>query len=178
MPDPIRMPVDVSGWVEASLARPTAAFLHHELFWDQGFIVKLFDGPTPDQRSDFHINTSPEFFYQLRGDMFCRLREHGRVVDVTVKPGEMFVIPALVPHLNRRAPGSLGLVIHQQRQPGAKDAVAWYCDECGHQLHRVDYDFEDLLAQLPPLVRAFLADDDKRTCGRCGWVMPPGRGRM
>lgn len=171
-------PVDVLAWIRMSRDRSSDQILNHDTFWNSELIVKMFDGPTPADRSDFHINTSPEFFYQFEGDMFCRMLQDGEFKDYNVGPGEMFVIPPLVPHLNRRLKGSIGLVIHTQRAPSALDAVAWYCESCGNQLHRIDYLFKDLLEQLPPLVRGFLADEHKRTCTRCGWKMPAEQGRM
>ena len=170
--------VDVLRWVEASKERRSDQLLNHDTCWNRELIVKLFDGPTPPDRSDFHINTSPELFYQFEGDVFCRLLRDGKFEDHTIGTGQMFYIPPLVPHLNRRPPGSIGLAVHTERAPGALEAVAWYCESCGHQLHRIDYLFKDLLEQLPPLVRAFLADEDKRTCARCGWKMPANQGRM
>lgn len=177
MSDEIR-PVDLLAWIRMSKERNSDQLLNHDTFWNRELIVKMFDGPTPPDRSDFHINTSPELFYQFEGEMYVRMLERGEFRDHTVGPGQMFYIPPLVPHLNRRPRGSIGLAIHQQRAPGALDAVAWYCESCGEQLHRIDYLFKDLLEQLPPLVRAFLADEDKRTCGRCGWQMPSDQGRM
>jgi 3-hydroxyanthranilate 3,4-dioxygenase len=170
--------IDVLQWIKDSQKRQTDKILNHDTFWNRELIVKMFDGPTPVGRSDFHINTSPELFYQFEGDMFCRLLQDGKFQDHTVGPGQLFYIPPLVPHLNARRQGSIGLAIHQQRSPGALDAVAWYCESCGNQLYRADYLFKDLLEQLPPLVRAFLADEEKRTCGSCGWKMPADQGRM
>jgi 3-hydroxyanthranilate 3,4-dioxygenase len=177
MADEIRA-VDALAWIRMSRDRKSDQILNHDTFWNRELIVKMFDGPTPPDRSDFHINTSPEFFYQFEGEMFCRMLQNGEFKDYTVGPGEMFFIPPLVPHLNRRHQGSIGLAIHTQRAPGALDAVAWYCESCGNQLHRIDYLFKDLLEQLPPLVRGFLADETKRTCTRCGWKMPAEQGRM
>ena len=131
--------VDVAGWVAESVARKGKALMSNEMIWNDGFMVTLFDGPTPPERCDFHINTSPEFFYQLRGDMHCRTLEGGRFQDCVVREGEMFLVPALVPHLNSRVEGSIGLVIHQTRAPGAEEAIVWYCERCCHQLHREDY---------------------------------------
>ena len=169
---------DVLAWMRGSRERGSERFLDHETLWNRELIVKLFDGPTPEDRSDFHINTSPELFYQFEGVMFCRLLQDGKFSDHTVGPGQIFYIPPLVPHLNRRPRGSIGLAIHQARAEGALDAVAWYCEHCGDQLHRIDYLFKDLLGQLPPLVRSFLDDEKKRTCKHCGWIMPAEQGRM
>lgn len=170
--------LDVRRWVEEHqrlLPRPT---MSHERVWNDGFLVMLFDGPTARERSDFHINASPEFFYQMVGEMTCRVLEDGRFVDYTVQEGAMFLLPPGVPHLNRRGDRSIGLVVHQQRPPGAMDAIVWYCESCGNQLHRVDYVFEELKSQLTTFVTAFLADEDLRTCRACGTVMPADRGAM
>src|SRR5690606_4788613 len=104
--------------------------------------------------------------------------EHGAFVDYTVKEGEMFLLPAKVPHLNQRDAGSLGIVVHQERLPGPKDAIVWYCEQCATHLYRADYVFEDLRAQLPVLIRTFLADETLRTGKSCGFVMPADLGFM
>lgn len=169
---------DVLKWVEENRFRTDKPLMSHERVWCDGLLVMLFDGPTPKDRCDFHINTSPEFFYQLAGEMQCRVIEDARFRDLTVREGEMFMLPANVPHLNSRGQSSLGIVIHQTRQPGAKDAIVWYCERCCHPLFRVDYSFADLQAQLPVFVRKFLADESLRTCDDCGTVMPADRGYM
>jgi 3-hydroxyanthranilate 3,4-dioxygenase len=170
--------IDARRWVEEHRLLLPRTLMSHDRVWNDGFLVMLFDGPTAKERSDFHINSSPEFFYQFVGEMFCRVLEEGRFVDYTVHEGEMFLLPPRVPHLNRRGDQSIGLVVHQQRPPGAMDAIAWYCEACGNQLHRVDYVFEELKSQLTTFVSAFLADERLRTCSRCGTVMPSDRGAM
>ncbi|HTV19447.1 MAG TPA: hypothetical protein VMG12_12265 [Polyangiaceae bacterium] len=169
---PLR-PVDVEGWVRRSMAGGMPKpLLNFEQFWDGELLVRLFDGPTPKGRRDFHINTSAEFFYQLEGSMTCTLVEDGEFNTVTCQKGEMYWIPPLVPHLNQREAGSIGLVIHTQRAPGALHGMAWYCDRCGAQVHRVDYAYErELRDLLAPKLREFAADDQARTCKRCGTVM-------
>lgn len=175
-------PRSLSAWVEASRAARAAGvelpMMHHERVVDDALMVMFFDGATPPERSDFHINSSPEFFYQIDGDMRCRVLEAGGFRDVIVGPGEIFYLPPLVPHLNTRVAGSIGLVIHQRRPPGVTDAIVWYCQVCAHQLHRVDYLFTDLRAQLKAHISAFLADETLRTCDRCGALMPADLGRM
>jgi len=171
---------DVLRWVEEHRSLQDRPLMSHERVWHgtDGFLVMLFDGPTPPERCDFHVNSSPEWFFQLVGQMHCRVLEQDKFRDITVGEGEMFLLPPLVPHLNVRERGSLGIVIHQTRAPGAKDSIVWYCEGCCHPLHRVDYLFEDLQAQLPVFIRSFLSDEQLRTCSRCGWVLPAHRGQM
>jgi 3-hydroxyanthranilate 3,4-dioxygenase len=170
--------VSLLKWVEEHRSLVGRPIMSHEMIWRDDFIVMLFDGPTPPNRSDFHINTSPEFFYQMQGEMDCRVLENGAFSNITVGEGEMFFLPANVPHLNSRKEHSLGLVIHQKRMLGAKDSIVWYCERCCHQLYRADYVFEDLKAQLQEHIRRFLGDEALRTCSECGTVMPAERGYM
>ncbi len=170
--------VDVTRWVDERRTLGDRPVMSHDRVWHNGFLVMLFDGPTPKDRSDFHINTSPEFFYQLVGDMNCRVLENGEFKDFVVGEGQMFLLPALVPHLNTREQGSLGIVVHQAREQGAFDAIVWYCERCKTPLHRIDYQLDDLREQLQIHIRSFLASAELRTCKVCGTQMSADRGRM
>ena len=173
-------PVDVAKWVRRSNAAGSDKPLYHfEQFLDGEFLIRLFDGPTAKNRRDFHINTRAEFFYQLQGDMSCTLIENNEFVTKTCREGEMFWIPPLVPHLNQREAGSIGLVIHTQRQPGGMESMAWYCDKCRCQVHRMDFAYEKELKELlAPRIREFAASDELRTCKRCHTVMSAELGFM
>lgn len=173
-------PVDVLGWLARSNAAGGAKpILNFEQFWDDAFLIRLFDGPTPKRRRDFHINSTAEFFYQVQGELTCTLLIDGDFVHKTCKQGEMFWIPPLVPHLNEREVGSVGLVIHGQRSVDAVDSMVWYCDGCGETVHRFDYAFEkDLKKLLGPRIREFLASEALRTCKRCGQTLPDDLGFM
>ena len=39
------------------------------------------------------VNETEEWFYQLKGDMLLRLVENGAIRDMTLKEGEMFLVP-------------------------------------------------------------------------------------
>ncbi|GHF70722.1 3-hydroxyanthranilate 3,4-dioxygenase [Streptomyces mashuensis] len=164
--------VDVTQWALDSAATGAKPVMHHELLWNGGLMVALFDGPSPPGRSDFHVNTSPELFYQVHGELLTRVREDGDFRDVLIRKGEMLLIPAEVPHLNLRPEGSVGLVIHRTRAAGAKEAIVWYCDQCGHELYREEYVHENVQHQLPALINAFHQHEERRTCRQCGTVKP------
>lgn len=170
---------DVQRWLAEGKIALDKPLMNHARVVDDRFIVMVFDGPTPPQRSDFHINTAAEFFYQFEGEMACRIRhDDGHFDDHVVGPGQLFYIPPGVPHRNRRESGSVGLVIHEQRADGALDTILWYCDGCGHELHRCAYAFTELQRNLRMHIDAFLSDEALRTCTQCGWVMPSGQGRL
>ena len=169
---------DVRAWIEQSVQGAPFPHMHHHTYYDGGLQVKLFNGATPDDRADFHINTVAEFFFQLKGETHVRTLERGRFRDVTIGEGQMYCVPPMIAHRNRRPQGSLGIVIHGPRAADALDSILWYCEACGHLLHRVDYRVVDSSTQVRQFVAEFLAEESRRTCPFCAAVMPSDWGRM
>ena len=124
----------------------------------------------PNNRHDFHYNETEEFFYQLEGDMILKVRDEGRVIDVPIRAGDIFLLPAKTPHSPQRPANTVGLVIEVKR-PGVKDAVYWYCEQCGQELYSTQYQFDQIGTELTPLIEAFHASEEMRTCNRCGAVL-------
>ncbi|MEM7284211.1 MAG: 3-hydroxyanthranilate 3,4-dioxygenase [Pseudomonadota bacterium] len=81
------------------------------LFEESGsFMIFVVGGP--NKRRDFHYNETEEFFYQLEGDMNLQIREaDGTRVDVPIKEGEIFLLPAKRLHSPQRTAGTVGLVV-------------------------------------------------------------------
>ena len=80
---------------------------------DGDFIVMIVGGP--NQRTDYHWDEGPEFFYQLEGEMVLKIQEDGMARDIPIKAGEMFYLPPRTPHSPQRLPDSIGLVIERKR---------------------------------------------------------------
>ncbi len=144
----------------------------NKMVWrDSEFLVMIVGGP--NCRKDFHIEEGEEFFYQIEGDIVVRIIEDGKVRDVEIKQGDIFLLPARVPHSPQRPAGSVGMVVERVRQVGELDHLRWYCEGCGEVLHNASFQLEDLGSQLKPIIEEFHADAAKRTCTRCGVVMEP-----
>ena len=125
----------------------------------------------PNRRRDFHYNETEEFFCQLQGDMNLQIREaDGSLVDVPIKEGEVFLLPAKVLHSPQRKANTVGLVVEVKR-PGTKDAVYWYCDDCGNELHKASYQFDQIGTELNPVLEAVHASEELRTCKTCGTLL-------
>ena len=84
----------------------------------------------PNVRKDYHYNETEEFFYQIKGDIVVRIQEDGKAIDVPIKEGEVFLLPAKVPHSPMRSEGSIGLVIECKRTAKERDGLMWFCDKC------------------------------------------------
>jgi 3-hydroxyanthranilate 3,4-dioxygenase len=167
----IKAPFNLRGWVEdhRALLRPPVG--NKLLFDDGGFIVMAVGGP--NARKDFHHDPGEELFFQLEGDILLKTVQDGRVTDVHIREGDLFLLPAEIPHSPQRPAGSVGLVVERRREPGELDGFSWYCENCGHCLYLERVAVQHLDTQLPGIFERFYADVRRRTCGICGAVMQP-----
>lgn len=120
-------PIILSTWVEehkASFRPPICNKLMHK----NDLSVMFVGGP--NSRTDFHIDESSEFFFQIRGNMNLPIIEQGKRKIVHIKEGQVFLLPSRVPHSPQRPEAdSLGLVIERKRLTESEfDALRWYTD--------------------------------------------------
>ncbi len=170
----ITRPFPLAQWIDEHrhLLKPPVG--NAQVYHNTGdFIVMVVGGP--NSRKDFHYNESEELFYQLEGDVSVKIVEDGKIVDIPIRQGEMFLLPGKTPHSPQRGPGTVGLVIERIRQEGDIDGFLWFCESCGHKLYEEYMELTDIVKQLPPVMNRFYEDDAKRTCQNCGTVMekPP-----
>ena len=83
----------------------------------------------------------------------------------------MFLLPPRIPHSPQRPEGTVGLVLERYRNPGERDKLMWYCENCHHQLHEASFEMTDIVNQLPVVIKHFMDSEDLRTCKKCGTVM-------
>jgi 3-hydroxyanthranilate 3,4-dioxygenase len=159
-------------WIEENqhLLKPPVG--NKQLF-DQKTDMTVMIVGGPNQRVDFHDDPVEEFFYQLKGDIVLKIAENGKIYDVPIKAGEVFMLPPHTRHSPQRPmPGSVGLVVEGTRRESDIDGFEWFCFTCGEKVHRVEVQVKDIVKDLPPLFAAFYADTAKRTCKNCGAVHP------
>jgi 3-hydroxyanthranilate 3,4-dioxygenase len=168
----VARPFNFQKWIDEHrhLLKPPVG--NAQVFKDnQDFIVMVVGGP--NSRKDFHYDEGEEFFYQIQGDINVRIIEDGKPVDVPVREGEIFLLPAKVPHLPQRPANTIGMVIERYRQPGELDGFLWFCENCGYKLYEEYLEVTDIVKQLPVVMGNFYASPEKRTCNKCGTVMEP-----
>ncbi len=167
---PVQRPFNLKKWIEDNrhLLKPPVG--NQCVYKEAGdFIVMVVGGP--NSRKDFHYNESEELFYQLEGDVVVRIVEDGKVVDIEIKEGDMFLLPGKTPHSPQRGANTVGLVIEKVRQGKEIDGFLWFCENCGNKLYEEYMELTDIVTQLPPVMERFYKNDEHRTCKSCGTVM-------
>ena len=169
----LHMPFSLDRWIEehADDLKPPVS---NQVVWaDSDMMVMIVGGS--NERADYHDDPMPEFFCQLRGDMFLRIwpEQGAQPYDLPIRQGEVYLLPAHRRHSPQRPdPDSVGLVVEYARPEGALDGFEWPCLECHHLTHRVEVQLDSIVDDLPPLFEAFRASEQARTCPRCGALHP------
>lgn len=165
----IRRPFNLKQWIDGNrdLLKPPVG--NKNLYADAGdYIVMIVGGP--NARKDYHYNETEELFYQLEGDINVRIQENGKAVDIPIKAGEMFLLPAKVPHSPMRSAGSVGLVVELKRE-NTQDGLLWFCDNCNQKLYETYFVLHNIEQDFLPRFRQFYGSKELRTCDKCGTVM-------
>ncbi|MCB2101629.1 MAG: 3-hydroxyanthranilate 3,4-dioxygenase [Rhodobacterales bacterium] len=165
-------------WIDANahlLKPPVGNKLLHD---DSGMIVMVVGGP--NTRVDFHDDPVEEWFHQVRGDMMLKIADRGKIYDVPIRQGEVFMLPSHTVHAPQRPQeGSVGIVVESPRMMGMKEGFEWYCFECEARVHRAEVSLTDpsgIVTALPKIYDAFHNDTEARTCPNCG-ALHPGKGK-
>lgn len=136
--------------------------------------MKLFFVGGPNQRTDYHIEAGEELFMMLKGDMVLKIVERGVHKDVSIKEGEIFLLPGRIPHSPQRYDNTVGLVIERDRHPDTeKDGLRYYIEKDGvatlDSLYEDWFYCVDLGSQLAPIIKAFFASEQYKT-GKPGTI--------
>ena len=164
-------PLNFKAWIEENrhLLKPPVG---NKVVWKDGdFIVMVVGGP--NSRKDYHYNETPEFFYQVEGDIVLKIIDDGVPKDVHIKEGDIYLLPPKVPHSPQRGANTIGLVIEYKRPEGMEDALLWFCENCTTKLYGEDFTLENIETDMPKIFDNFYSDEHKRSCPECGKVMQP-----
>jgi len=166
----IRRPFNLQKWIAEHRHELKPPVANRNLYHDAGdYIVMIVAGP--NARKDYHYNETEELYYQLEGDINVRIQEDGQAVDIPIREGEMFLLPARTPHSPSRSEGSIGLVIELKRGANEDDGLMWFCDNCNTKLHESYFHLENIEKDFLPRFKEFYSSQEKRTCPNCGHVM-------
>lgn len=169
-------PLNLQAWIDEhrDMLKPPVG---NKVIYAGDFIVMVVGGP--NQRTDYHWDEGPEWFYQLEGEMVLRIQEDGEVRDIPIKAGEIFLLPPRVPHSPQRMPDSIGLVIERKRLPHEDDGLLWFCENCNEKVYEEYFHLHDIETDFPLVFDRFYSSREHRTCNHCGFLNPaPSRYQM
>lgn len=161
-------PINIDKWLkenEGLLKPPVNNYCLHK----GGFTVMIVGGP--NERTDYHINPTPEWFYQKKGSMLLKVVEETdaepKFIDIIINEGDSYLLPGNVPHSPVRFADTVGIVVEQDRPGGENDKIRWYCSHCRQVVHESELQMLDLGTQVKEAILDFENDVEKRTCFHC-----------
>jgi hypothetical protein len=100
------------------------------------------------------------------------LMKYSSVLWEPMQPGDFVYIPAGTPH--RYVPTTESLQTRYKAEPAGLEGVAWFCETCGTEIAREEWDTTQRLSQEAywAACETFNTDADRRTCPSCGQVHP------
>lgn len=160
-------PMNFQKWIDDNrhLLKPPVG--NKCVYKDSTFIVMVVGGP--NERTDFHVNETDEFFYQLEGDIFLRVVNlEGKIEEVHIKEGEIYMLPRKMPHSPQRSEGSVGLVVEKTRVEGEDtDTLQWYCFNCESKLYEESFFLDDIEKQFGAVFDRYYGSEHTK-CKKCG----------
>ena len=120
----------------------------------------------------FLICEQDSVLVQMSGEGRVCFRD-GPIRYHTLEPGDFVYLPAGTPH--RIIPETECVQYRFKAEHAGLEGVAWYCEGCGGEIRRDEWDTAEELVQEGYLrcCEAFNAEESLRTCGGCGAVHPP-----
>jgi hypothetical protein len=136
-----------------------------------------------DKQVQVHLskNDRPQPFYLICGkDALLSLVSGAATVEFKgtaidrfgLTPGSYVYIPAGAPH--RIVPAETCVMMRYKQMHAGLEGVAWYCDDCGAEIHRAVWDTAKTVSQLKYAEETsrFAADASLRKCRNCGSAHP------
>lgn len=165
------MPFNFNQWIEDNQDKLKPPVANKDMYpLGKDFIVMVVAGP--NARKDYHYNETEELFYQVKGNISVGVQIDGKAVNIPIKEGEMFLLPAKTPHSPSRSEGSVGLVIERVRKgTRLKDGLMWFCEKCNHQLYEEKFPLVDIEKDFLAVFKRFYGSEKHRTCTKCSHVM-------
>ncbi|RCN37883.1 putative 3-hydroxyanthranilate 3,4-dioxygenase [Ancylostoma caninum] len=112
--------VNVERWIAENKEDFVPPVCNKCMFSEQ---LKVFFVGGPNSRKDYHLEEGEEFFYQKNGDMVLKVIERGHPRDITIKEGEIFLLPSRVEHSPQRFANTIGFVVERTRENTEFDCV-------------------------------------------------------
>ena len=166
----INKPFNLKNWIENNrhLLKPPVG--NKNLYVESGdYIVMIVGGP--NMRKDYHYNETEELFYQIEGDIVVKTQQDGKLIKYEIKEGEIFLLPAKIPHSPIRPEGSIGLVIEKKREGNENDGLMWFSETANALLYEEYFHLTNVEKDFLPVFKRFYSNEKLRTCPKTGEIM-------
>jgi 3-hydroxyanthranilate 3,4-dioxygenase len=126
-------------------------------------------------------NDRPQPFYLIceKDSLLVQVAGTGRlhmkyspVLWEAMQPGDFVYVPAGTPH--RYVPTTESVQTRYKADPAGLEGVAWFCEGCGTEIARDEWDTAECLSQdgYWQACQAFNTSLERRTCPSCSQVHP------
>ena len=161
-------PINLTRWLEENEEHLQPPICNRCIQKGEELMAMVVIGP--NDRTDFHVNPTEEWFYQVKGRLELTIMETDAESQVSqsvkvLNEGDTFLLPALVPHRPRRLSASAGIVIERRRPPGSLDELRWYCEKCLAIIHEIAFTCSDMEEGLRRVVKEGWSG--RRLCPDC-----------
>ncbi len=164
-------PINLTKWVEEHRSELKPPVGNKAIWRDERETIIMIVGG-PNVRNDYHVNVTEEFFFQIQGDMTLPvIKPDGQRETIIIRQGDVYLLPAHVPHSPQRPAGTVGLVVELKRPQGAIDKLQWYCDSCDKLVFEKEFALENIAVDLNVIMDKFWSDESLRKCKHCGAVV-------
>ena len=165
-------PINLQKWVEEHRDQLKPPVGNKQVWRDErGTIIMVVGGP--NARCDYHVNATEEFFYQIEGDITVRIihPETQKPHDIYIREGEIYLLPANIPHSPMRPANTVGLVVELPRPEGVKDKLQWYSEDTHELVHEAEFTLENIEVDLKRIMEEFWSNEELRTNKSTGSVI-------
>ncbi|MAJ98129.1 MAG: 3-hydroxyanthranilate 3,4-dioxygenase [Flavobacteriales bacterium TMED288] len=163
-------PFNLNKWIDENRSILKPPIGNKNLYNKAGdFIVMVVAGP--NSRKDYHYNESEELFYQIEGNINILTQQNNKLVNIKVNEGDMFLLPAKIPHSPVRPKGSIGLVIEKVRTNKDKDGLIWFCENCNEKIFEEYFHLKNIEKDFNPVFKKFYNSEFLRKCKNCNFIM-------
>ena len=163
-------PFNLNKWIDENRSILKPPIGNKNLYNKAGdFIVMIVAGP--NSRKDYHYNESEELFYQIEGNINILTQQNNNLVNIEVNEGDMFLLPAKIPHSPVRPKGSIGLVIEKVRTNKDKDGLIWFCENCNEKIFEEYFHLKNIEKDFNPVFKKFYNSEFLRKCKKCNFIM-------
>ena len=158
-------PINLLQWVQENKAELKPPVGNKVIQLGKDFFAMAVGGP--NARTDYHINQGEELFYQIEGDITLNIKTDNNIETITIKEGELFLLPAGVAHSPQRPANTVGLVIERVRENNMLDTFQWFCPHCSHLLYETSFHVSDIVQQLNATFEKFNQNPKYQLCNQC-----------